>query len=457
MKTISSYSKQILFIIKKKIIIIFFMKKKEQLKQIIRDFHLGDNYDVKSRTLQPPYDTKKIITLVGVRRCGKTSILYDMINKLSGMTEKTKILFLNFEDERLELDVSELDLILQSFSELYPEQNLSECYFFFDEIQNVIGWEKFVRRVYDTLSKNIYITGSNSKLLSSEIATSLRGRTLSYEVYPLSFSEYLSFKGIEVDFYSSKSLAYIKNAQEKFLRDGGFPETLFLEDQYKNQTLQEYFHVLLYKDLAERYSITNTVALKFFLKRIIASSTKQISINKIYNELKSSGIKIGKNTLYDFLDYVQNIYLALTLRRYDTSLVNKELGEKKIYSIDIGLNNATEFKFSNDIGKSLENAVFLQLRRNWSEIFYYSDASSECDFVIYEKNKITQAIQVSYDMSNEDTKNREIKGLLAACKNFDLQSGIIVTFDSEDELIINEMKIRLVPFYKWCLFREESS
>jgi hypothetical protein len=388
---------------------------------------------------------------VGVRRCGKTSILYEMINKLSHSTDKTKILFLNFEDERLELEVDELDLILQSFSELYPEQNLHECYFFFDEIQNITGWEKFVRRVYDTISKNIYITGSNSKLLSSEIATSLRGRTLSYEVYPLSFSEYLSFKDIEVDLYSSKSLAYIKNAQVKFLRDGGFPETLFLEEQYKNKTLQEYFNVLLYKDLAERYNITNTIALKFFLKRIIASSTKQISINKIYNELKSSGIKIGKNSLYDFLEYVQNIYLALTLRRYDTSLVNKELGEKKIYSIDIGLNNATEFKFSDDIGKSLENTLFLELKRNFNEIFYYSDSSSECDFIIHEQNKITQAIQVTYDMSNEDTKNREIKGLLTACKEFNLNSGTIITFDSEDEFIQDAIEIKLIPFYKWCI------
>jgi len=425
------------------------MKKKEQLKQIIRDFHLNDNFDVKTRTLQPPIDTKKIITLIGVRRCGKTSILYDMINKLSNTIPKTKILFLNFEDERLELKVDELDLVLQSFSELYPEENLNECYFFFDEIQNIMGWEKFIRRVYDTISKNIFITGSNSKLLSSDIATSLRGRTLSYEVFPLSFNEYLSFKDIEVDLYSSKSLAYIKNAQEKFLKDGAFPETLFLEEQYVNQTLQEYFNVLLYKDLAERYSISNTVALKFFLKRIIASSTKQISINKIYNELKSSGIKIGKNTLYDFLDYVQNIYLALTLHRYDKSLVNKELGEKKVYSIDIGLNNATEFKFSDNIGKSLENAVFLQLKRENNEIFYYRDLNSECDFIVNEKNSITQAIQVTYDISDEDTKNREIKGLLGACKNFNLKNGVIVTYDTEDEIIQDGIKIELTPFYKW--------
>ena len=401
--------------------------------------------------MEVPVDTGKIITLIGVRRCGKTSILYDAINRLSETIDKTRILFLNFEDERLELTSDELDIILQDYRELYPEQELSQCYFFFDEIQNINGWEKFVRRVYDSVSKNIFITGSNSKLLSSEIATSLRGRTLSYEVYPLSFSEYLAFKDVKIDLYASRSLAHIKNAQQQFLKNGGFPEILFLEDMYRNRTLQEYFNVLLYKDLAERYNITNTVALKFFLKRVIASSTKQISINKIYNELKSSGIKIGKNTLYDFLEYVQNIYLALVLYKYDKSLVNKELGEKKIYSIDIGLNNATEFKFSDDVGKSLENAVFLELKREEKEIFYYRDSHSECDFIVHENNHVTQAIQVTYDLSDTSTKKREIKGLLGACKKFDLQKGVIITYDDEDELTEDGITIVLVPFYKWKL------
>lgn len=427
------------------------MKKKQLLKQIIRDFHLSENFDVKPRNIQPPIDTKKIITLIGVRRCGKTSIFYHMINQLIEKIEKTKILFLNFEDERFELNSDELDLILQAYMELYPSYKLSECYFFFDEIQNIPNWEKFIRRMYDTISKNIFITGSNSKLLSSEIATSLRGRTLNFEIFPLSFKEYLSFKDIEVDFYSSKSLAFIKNAQESFLKNGSFPETLFLEEIYANKTLQEYFNVLLYKDLAERYNITNTVALKFFLKRIISSSTKQISINKIFNELKSSGIKIGKNTLYEFLEYVQNIYLALTLQKYDNSLINKELGEKKIYSIDIGLNNATEFRFSDDIGKSLENAVFLELKRKEFDIYYYRTSKSECDFLVFDKNTISDIIQVTFDMSDENTKKREIKGLIEACKNFDLKSGTIITFDSEDELIENGIKIKIIPFYKWSI------
>lgn len=425
------------------------MIKKELLKQIIRDFHLRDKFDVKSRTLQPPIGTGKIITLIGVRRCGKTSILYNMINQLSSEIDKTKILYLNFEDERLELSIDELDLILQSYQELYPDHKLEECYLFFDEIQNVSGWEKFVRRVYDTISKNIFITGSNSKLLSSEIATSLRGRTLTFEVFPLSFHEYLHFKNIEVDLYSTKSLAYIKNTVRAYLNDGGFPEIAFLEDQYKTKTLQDYFNVLLYKDMVERYQITNLVALKFFLKRIIASSTKQISINKIFNELKSNGIKIGKNSLYEYLEYAQNIYLALPLQKYDTSLVNKELGERKIYSIDIGINNATEFKFSEDIGKSLENAMFLELKRRYEELYYYRTAKSECDFIISTKGKITQAIQVTYDMSEEKTRKRELKGLVDSCKYFNLKSGLIVTLDSEDEFIHDGIQIKIIPFYKF--------
>ena len=427
------------------------MKKKEILKQIIRDFHLSPEFALKPREFKVPFDTQKIITLIGVRRSGKTSILYEAINRLSQEIDKTKIVFVNFEDERLELGTDELDLILQAYRELYPAHNLNECYFFFDEIQNVNGWEKFIRRIYDTLSQNIFITGSNSKLLSSDIATSLRGRTLSFEILPLSFREYLWFNDIEIDLYSTASLSYIQNAQERFLRVGAFPEIVFLDDRYRNKILQEYFNVMIYKDLIERYAIKNTAALKFFIKRILASSTKAISINKLYNELKSNGIKIGKNSLYEYLEYVQNIYLSLVLQRYDTSLVNQELGEKKIYSIDVGLSNAVEFHFSDNIGKSLENMVFLELRRRGETIFYHRDERSECDFILQENNRITQAIQVTYSLQEEETKLREIKGALTACKAYNLSQATIITYDHEDTITQDGVRIEIIPFYKWVL------
>ena len=430
------------------------MRKKEILKQIIRDFHLAPDFELKPRDFEVPFGTQKIITLVGVRRSGKTSILYEAINRLSRTMEKTKILFLNFEDERLELSVDELDLILQAYLELYPGLDLRTCHFFFDEIQNVEGWERFVRRVYDTVSKNIYITGSNSRMLSSDIATSLRGRTLSFEIFPLSFGEYLRFREIEVDLYSTASLAYIRNAQERFLKSGAFPEIVFVDDRFKNRTLQEYFNVMVYKDLIERYEIKNIVALKFFIKRVLASSTKVISINKIYNELKSSGIKIGKNSLYEYLEYLQSVYLVLVLQRYDRSLINQELGEKKVYSIDVGLNNAVEFKFSDDIGKALENMVFLELKRKEAEIFYHRDDKSECDFIVKENHRVTRTIQVTYNMHDEETKRREIRGLLSACRAYGLKEATIVTYDDEDEWTQEEIAIRIVPFYKWALSGE---
>ncbi len=274
-----------------------------------------------------------------------------------------RILYVNFEDERLDLLTEELDLLLQAYQELYPHMDIEGCWLFFDEIQNIAGWDKFIRRLYDKGTRNIFITGSNARFLSSEIATILRGRTVSYEVFPLSFREYLSFKGIIVDLHSSKSIALINHHLSDYLRHGGFPEVINYDDGLRNRVLQEYFNVMIYRDLLERYEIKNIPALKFFLKRLMSSATKHVSVNNIYNELKSSGFKIGKNQLYDNLEACQNIYLALVLRKHTKSLVERELGEKKIYAIDNGLLNALEYKFSEDTRKALEQTVFLELKR----------------------------------------------------------------------------------------------
>lgn len=433
------------------------MIKKENLKQIIRDFHLQGKFDVIPRDIPIPLNTGKIITIMGVRRCGKTCVLLDTINMLSKDVDKTQILYVNFEDERLGLTAEELDLIIQSYSELYPEQDLGACYFFFDEIQNVEKWERFVRRIYDTITRNIFITGSNSKLLSSEIATSLRGRTLSLEVFPLSFSEYLRFKDIEIDLYSSRQLAFIRNAQSGFFKNGGFPETLFVDEKHRIPLLQEYFNVLVYKDLVERYDIQNVSALKYFLKRVVASATKQISTHKIYNELKSAGIKIGKNALYDFLDYAGNVYLALLLYRFDPSLVAREMGEKKVYAIDTGICDAIEYRFAEDMGKALENSVFLELRRLGHEQFYYRSDTSECDFLLSDRGKVFAAIQVCHTFADNETKKRELKGLTEACSRFGLDKGLIITSDLLDQMEFDGLYVDIVPFYKFFSMPQKAS
>lgn len=425
--------------------------KKELLKQIIRDFHVSPLPSLKRRSLLVPIGTGKIITLVGVRRSGKTSYLFNIIEDLlQDSVPIERILYVNFEDERLDLKIEELDLLLQAYQELYPDMPLDGCYFFFDEIQNIAGWDKFVRRVYDNGTKNIYITGSNARFLSSEIATSLRGRTISYDVFPLSFREYLSFKDVVPDVNSSKSIALINHHLADYLKHGGFPEVIGYDDALRNRVLQEYFNVMIYRDLLERYEIKNLAALKYFLKRVMASATKQLSVNNIYNELKSSGFKIGKTQLYDNLEACVNIYMAQILRKHTNSLVDRELGEKKIYAIDNGLLNAIDYKFSDDTGKSLEQVVFLELKRREKEIYFYKD-KSECDFIVKQGVDVTDAIQVTVTMSDDKTRKREIRGLMDCCEKFGLKQGMIVTLDSQEEFELNGVKISVVPLYRWLL------
>jgi hypothetical protein len=425
--------------------------KKEILKGIIRDFHVEPLPGLFDRDIEVSLSSGKIISLVGARRSGKTSLLLNFIGKLNKQgIDKRNVLYLNFEDERLDLKTGELDLILQAYRELYPDLNLKECYLMFDEIQNIENWEKFIRRIYDTITSNIFITGSNARFLSSDIATSLRGRTLNYEVFPLSFREYLGFSEVGIDLHSSRSLAKINNSLNKYLDYGGFPEVVKYDDKLKQKVLQEYFNVMIYRDLVERYEIKNAAVLKFFIKRVLASSTKQLSVNTIYNELKSSGFKIGKNQLYEYLDACQSIYLAFVLRKYAHKFVDRELGERKVYCIDNGLLNSVNFRFSDDKGKAIEQVVFLELKRRGKEIYFFRERY-ECDFLVKAGTNVSEAIQVTQTLSDEKTKRRELRGLVDACKELDLKDGIIITSDTSQNFEVGKINIRAVPLYQWLL------
>ena len=431
------------------------MRKKEIIKTIMKDFHYKRLPDYKPRDISIPLDLDKIISLIGARRSGKTYLLYQTIDRLLGQIEKSQIIFINFEDERLDITAEELDLILQGYRELYPENNLELCYFFFDEIQNVTGWEKFVRRLFDTTSKHIYLTGSNAKMLSTEISSSLRGRSISYEVYPLSFHEYLSFKEISVDLYVSETKGAVYNALETYLSSGGFPELIGVKDSdLLNRILQEYFDVMLFRDLVEHYEIKNIIALKFFLKRIFASSTKQISINRIYNDLKSGGIKIGKNSLYDFMRMAESIFMVHTIKKYSSKISIQEFGERKVFTIDNGLLNAVVFQFSSDIGKMMEQTVFWELkRRNYS--IHFLKNGFECDFVTVSVDGSKDIIQVCYDISDPYTLKREVKGLIAAAKELGLKKGTIITYENRDILEENGISINIITLPEFLLINRD--
>jgi hypothetical protein len=424
---------------------------KRKLYEIITNFHEQDLPEIKARLTNIPTHTGKIVSLTGVRRSGKTYHLYNIINNLlkEGLP-KENIIYLNFEDERLDKQSFEFDLIIQSYRELFPEKDLKNCFFFFDEIQEVNNWEKFVRRLNDTITKNIYLTGSNSSLLSSEIATALRGRTITFEIFPLSFIEYLKFQEIEINLSSQKSKSIIKNAFDQFLVDGGFPEILYLQDQIKLKVLQEYFDVMVFRDLIERYQISQPAILKYFCKRIVGNSAKEFSVHKIYNEFKSLGYKVSKDTFYQFQDYIESIYLSSFLSKYSHAVVKSDLSQKKVYSIDTGLAVKLNYKFSKDIGRILENFVYLELIKANKEVFYYKN-KKECDFLIQSKKGVDEAIQVSFNLDEENTKKRETEGLIEACQTFNLKKGYILTYDQSESIMFNDIEIILKPSYEYVI------
>lgn len=427
------------------------MTSKELLKTIITDTQAQTIPETWERTLKVPTNSGKIITLVGVRRSGKTYHLFHAMDELkrAGVTAK-QMLYINFEDERLALTSSELDLLLQAYRELYPDLDLATCYFFFDEIQEVEGWEKFIDRLYSSISRNVFVTGSNAKLLSQDIASALRGRPITFEVYPLSFHEFITVVNPNLNPHNSADRVILVNLFERFLMQGGFPEIITQEESLKDKILQEYFNVMLFKDLVDRYKITQVAVLKYFCKRIVGTSAGEFSVNKIYNELKSQGYGISKDTLYEFQTYVEAIYLNRLVPKYAYSIVKAEGSQKKTYVIDQGLGVSLDFKLSQDKGRLLENTVALELLKQGKQIAYQQDAG-ECDFVVNEKDMATEAIQVTFDLADEQTRKREIKGLVQCCKTLGLEKGSILTFDQEDQFESDGIQVNVMPVWKYFL------
>lgn len=427
----------------------FLMTRKDLIKKVLTENQLNLNLRVWERTLQIPLDTDKIITLVGVRRSGKTYQLLHLIRKLKRMgVSDAQILYLNFEDERLNLKVSELDLILQSYSELHPEVDLAQCYFFFDEIQEAHGWEKFVARIYNTVTKHIFITGSNANLLSKEIATALRGRTITFEIFTLSFKEFVSILSPDVNIYSTQGQAKLRNLFAQFLQQGGFPELLKQSDELRAKVLQQYFNTMVLRDIIERYDVAQANILKYFCKRVVANSAGEFSVNKIYNELKSLGYQISKDSLYAYQGYTEAIYLNLLISKYSHSTIKTEMSQKKSYVIDQGLGAALDFKLSQDRGRLLETTVALELLKQGKQIAYAQNGY-ECDFVCMERGHVTAAMQVAYDLLDAKTRAREIKGLVRACQDFDLVNGVIITHDLEEDIVIDNIQIKIIPAWKY--------
>lgn len=418
---------------------------KNIFKQIISDFHESKIRNTKKRQINIPLHTWKIISIVWPRRVWKSYLLLNIINTLlEDGVDKTDIIYINFEDERISIDWKNLQLILDAYLELYPDKKLDNTYFFFDEIQNIENWEKFVRRIYDNISLKIFITWSNSKLLSKEIATSLRWRSLTFELLSLSFSEFLYFKWKDnLNIFSTKGRAEILNLQREYLSWWWFPEIINFDKDLKIKTLQEYFEVMIYNDIIERYNIQDIALFKAFTKYLIQTTTKFYSINKIWNYLKNLWFKFDKNKIYNFVEYLENAYFWKTISKFAYTLKKQVL--KKFYLFDNGFLNALSFNFFNDFGKLLENMVFIELYRKYQDNIYFLKNWSETDFIANEN-----IYQVCYEL-NEQNKKREINWCFTAMNNLKKDVAYIITFEQEETLQINWKTIYVIPFYKWVL------
>jgi predicted AAA+ superfamily ATPase len=428
---------------------------KNRISQLIDDFQEWELPGPVSREASLPEVKGKADVVIGMRRTGKTWFCYQKIKeRLSAGVQKKQILYINFEDDRLlDFTVDHFQDVLDVYFGKYPENRSGVCYFILDEIQRIDRWEIFIRRLLDTENVQVYLTGSSSKLLSTEIATSLRGRSISTEIFPFSFNEFLNCRqrfNKKPETFGAKTAATLRKAVRDYLAIGGFPEVQTLERNLRIEILQGYIDSVLLKDVVERHHVSNILVLKYLVRHIVNAPGGKFSINKFYNTMKSMSIKCTKNNLYEYLDHLTDAFLFSKVSIHSRSEKSRLVNPSKIYAIDTGLLNAMTFRHTADKGRLLENMVFMHLRRHRYDVEYVNTKSGyETDFLV--RNKLSgdaQLVQVCWDMSDQKTFDRELRGLKSAMQEFKISSGTIVTWDDESSLSDN---IQVVPVWKWLL------
>lgn len=399
---------------------------KESLKKVVKEQRMNiesaDQGIIREVLSGIDVDIPFAHIISGIRRSGKSTLLRQLLSKLPNFY------YLNFEDTRLQsFETSDFEKLVEIFAEEYGESK----FYLFDEIQNIQNWEIFIRSGLDR-DRRFLITGSNASMLSSELGTRLTGRHLNTELFPFSYKEVLSIKN------ETPGPESFKN----YLTDGGFPEYV----KYgKSEILRELLNDIIQRDIVARYKISSSKILFEMAIYLLTNSGKEFT----YNALKKTFGLGSVNTAISFVSYLEGSYLLFSIRRFDSSLKKQLVNPKKIYSIDNGLSQANSISLSSDLGRLLENTVFIQLRRKHKDIFYFR-MTGECDFVVKEKNRIIMAVQVTYSLS-EDNKDRELKGLMEAVEFFKLSEGLLLTFDQEDYFRVGNKTIQVKPVWKWVI------
>jgi len=391
------------------------------------------------------FKRKEVLALTGVRRSGKTSIMNLMIEDLLSSVGPKQIMYVNLEDPTFEQ--STLDDIYQSYKELMlPDDGQ---FLFLDEVQNKSGWEKWVKKMYDShLNVKMTVTGSNSSLLKAEFSSYLAGRNLAYEVFPLSFLEFLSFFDSEpksmVELLADR--ARIKHHLLSFMKYGGFPEVVLEENEKLKVTLlKEYYSAILTRDVLARYEVKERSKLERLAAYLVTNSSCEVSAKSL-----SRIVDLNIRTVQEYMDHLQSVYLFFFVNHFSYSLKAQYTYPRKVYCVDVGMKNAVGFSFSENDGRTMENVIYLKLRR-MGEVYYWRDRDADIDFVLKQGKDITGLFQSCHDITDPRTMKREIKGLLRAMDHFGKKEGIVINRDRDDRITIDGKSISFIPLWKWLL------
>ena len=382
-------------------------------------------------------ETSEILIISGIRRCGKSTLMQQIREKL-----QERDFYFNFDDERLVgFSVSDFQALQECFFELFGVQHT----YYFDEIQNIMGWETFVRRLYNEGNK-VIITGSNARMLSRELGTHLTGRYIAVELFPFSFSEYLQFCDVTIrkkDFYTTAGrtalLAHFKN----YLSKGGFPKYL---QSLSTRYLSSLYESIVYRDVMARNALSNEKEIEELVFYLASNATKRVTYTSLG---KTIGIR-HPETVKNYLEYIQQTYFICQLLKYDPSLKVQIKNPKKIYFIDNAIIGRIGFNATDNIGIGLENLVFIELKRRGCDIFYHSD-KKECDFVVRQGTRIVEAYQVTLSMTDPKTRTREVSGIKEAMEAYGLTTGYIITMDEKEIINTDGGLIYVLPAWEWLL------
>ncbi len=426
------------------------------IKRIILDFQEISLETGVPRRLKLKTITGKATICIGARRSGKSTYLFQIMDQLlSEGVPRENILYVNFFDDRLHnLKQESLGLITEAYYSLYPEKkNIETVYCFFDEIQTVEGWEPFVDRLLRTEKCDLYLTGSSAKMLSKEIATQMRGRALSWEIFPFSFREFMDYKGIDsTSPLSSKKRHTVQKAFDEYWETGGFPEVVGFDHHLRIKIHQEYFHAVLFRDLIERHDVSHPKAVSDLAHRLIDNTASLYSINKLTSYLKSLGHNAPKSAVSDYLEWFEDAYFLFTVRIFDASLARSNTNPKKIYCVDHALITSVASGILINSGHLLENLVFTALRRISPDIYYAKTKSGkEVDFIVQLQDRSRMVVQVCETMAEPQTRKREVVALSELMEELRLKSGTIVTRNDEEVIEVDHGKIEVVPAWRFLL------